>query len=206
MIAANQTPRLLRLPFANNAILNHHVDDTLASLAHKTIDLANGPPYHKALYAWRLARNDFRGAAAVLHERLQRLQSTTTTTTTSTIIKYSTSLTDPANKAVMNEYLALINILANIDPSQAWILADGEGEGEGKKRRVLTLEDVRGEYQAELDRRAAIESGRFAFVGCGDEMDVFGGGIDIKQSSRTPTLLGNALGAARYLESLERHL
>lgn len=72
----------------------------------------------------------------------------------------------------MNEYLALINILANIDPSQAWILADGEGEGEGKKRRVLTLEDVRGEYQAELDRRAAIESGRFAFVGCGDEMDV----------------------------------
>ncbi|KAI9872539.1 MAG: hypothetical protein M1830_001507 [Pleopsidium flavum] len=172
LIGANQTPHLLRLPFANNPPLHHHVDDTLASLAHKTIDLANGPPYHKALYAWRLARNDFRGAAVVLHERLRRLQSNSPTSTTSTNTKFSTSLNDPKNKAILNEYIALINILASTDPSQAWILA--EGQGEGQKRKVLTLEDVRAEYQAELDRRAAIESGRFAFVGAGgaDEMDV----------------------------------
>ncbi len=73
---------------------------------------------------------------------------------------------------MLNAYLALINVLACVEKSQAWILADGGGPDEGRKRRVLTLDDVRAQYQGELDRVAAIESGRFAFVGDGAEMDV----------------------------------
>ena len=38
------------------------------------------------------------------------------------------------------------------------------------KRKIVTLEDVRREYQAELDKRSEIVQGRFALVG--DEMDV----------------------------------
>lgn len=54
---------------------------------------------------------------------------------------------------------------------------EGEGEdvgGKGKrKRRIVEVKDVRGQYQRELDRRSVIEGGRFGFVGgAGDEMDV----------------------------------
>lgn len=184
MIAASHTPHLLRLPFANDPALLHHLDSTLASLAAKTIDLEHGPRYHTALYAWRLARNDFRGAAAVLHQRLQRLQASSTSTASTnskanadTPPSASAGLTaDPSSataqtQPVLNAYLALINVLACVEKSQAWILADTGGE-EGMKRRVVTLDDVRGEYQGELDRVAAMESGRFAFVGDGAEMDV----------------------------------
>ncbi len=90
----------------------------------------------------------------------------------------------------MNAYLALTNVLACVDESQAWILAEAEpdvggvtGDVAGKngragKRRVVTLEDVRMGYQVELDRLAAVESGRFGIVdfreggGSGDEMDM----------------------------------
>ncbi len=182
MIAASQTPALIRLPFATNPTLHHHLDATLASLAAKTVDLEHGPPYHTALYAWRLARNDFRGAAVVLHQRLQRLQASTDTSSTSNANAASTADVRPSSASltsaqaqtqpVLNAYLALINVLACVEKSQAWILADGGGPDEGRKRRVLTLDDVRAQYQGELDRVAAIESGRFAFVGDGAEMDV----------------------------------
>lgn len=182
MIAASQTPHLIRVPFANNPSLHHHLDTTLASLAAKTIDLEHGPPYHTALYAWRLARNDFRGAAAVLHQRLQRLQASTNANSTSSASAASTVDVDPSSASlanaqtqtqpVLNAYLALINVLACVEKSQAWILAEGAGEEEGRRRKVVTLDDVRADYQAELDRVAAIESGRFAFVGDGGEMDV----------------------------------
>ncbi len=39
------------------------------------------------------------------------------------------------------------------------------------KRKVITLSDVRKDYQDELDRLALIESNQFAFTN-GDEMDV----------------------------------
>ena len=65
-----------------------------------------------------------------------------------------------------------------MEKGQAWILAEGPGTGTAtakekekeERRRVVTLDDVRAQYQAELDRMAAIESGRFAFVdvGAGD--------------------------------------
>lgn len=53
---------------------------------------------------------------------------------------------------------------------------DADGIG-GKKRKLVTIKDVRKEYQDELDRRSMIENGRFGFGyadsgGEGDEMDV----------------------------------
>ncbi|KAF4549529.1 Nucleoporin Nup120/160-like protein [Elsinoe fawcettii] len=94
---------------------------------------------------------------------------------------------------VSETYLLLINTLASCG-SEAWILAEpgpqGQGQGrkvstgfgastvngEGKgKRKVVTLEDVRREYQAELDRRSEISQGRFPLIGGeeGMEVDVF---------------------------------
>ena len=52
-----------------------------------------------------------------------------------------------------------------------------DGKGKGGKRQVVTIGDVRVDYQKELDRRSVVESGRFGFGGVsgadeGEEMDV----------------------------------
>lgn len=49
------------------------------------------------------------------------------------------------------------------------------GIGKAKKllkRRVVTLDMLRKEYQAELDRVEAIETGNYPYVETGDEMDI----------------------------------
>lgn len=167
MVTKAQGPALLKLPFMS---LYNDVDSILETLCHNTLNISTGPPYHKILYSFRIARNDFRGAASILYQRLQRLQTTSS--------KYH----DPEDGSLTQAYLMLINTLSSVHPDQAWILAeprvdDGPGSwGLGKtksvlKRRVITLPDLRKEYQAELDRAAAVEMGQFAFAG-GDEMDV----------------------------------
>ncbi|OCK76685.1 hypothetical protein K432DRAFT_305825 [Lepidopterella palustris CBS 459.81] len=166
MVAQSRGPALLKFPFVN---LYSEVDNVLSSLCQKTLNLASGPPYHKILYSFRISRNDFRGAASILYERLQRLQTT------------SSKVHSPEDESLTQAYLMLINTLASVQPDQAWILAEqrvdesamtwGIGKAKGiLKRRVVTLDDLRNEYQKELDRIAAIENGQFAFAG-GDEMD-----------------------------------
>ena len=75
-------------------------------------------------------------------------------------------------------YLVVINLLACAGKENSWVLSEGVGVGKGQvgekgKRKVVTIGDVRGAYQRELDRRSVIEGGRFGFGGgVGDEMDV----------------------------------
>lgn len=78
-----------------------------------------------------------------------------------------------------NEYLAVINLLACAGQENGWVLSQDVSNkgmpGGGGKRKVVTIGDVRGLYQKELDRRNVIESGRYGFAGGvddGDEMDV----------------------------------
>lgn len=78
---------------------------------------------------------------------------------------------------LMDTYLLLINTLSCCG-DEAWILAEPTTDTGKGKRRVVTLEDVRREYQGELDRRSEIAQGRFPLVGLnGDagamEVDVF---------------------------------
>lgn len=77
----------------------------------------------------------------------------------------------------------MINLLACV-PGDGWVLSGGEDADDGigigiggKKRKLVTIKDVRKEYQDELDRRSMIENGRFGFgyadgEGERDEMDV----------------------------------
>jgi hypothetical protein len=69
----------------------------------------------------------------------------------------------------------LINTLACCGESEGWLLADpiaGVHEP-GRKRKLVTLDEVRREYSAELDKRSDMLQGRFPLVGGGDAMDVF---------------------------------
>jgi hypothetical protein len=169
MIGQQQATQLLRFPFVG---LADEVDNTLLSLCQKTLNLNSGPPYHQILYSFRIARNNFRGAASILHERLQRLKTT------------SSKHHDPADDSLTQCYLMIINTLSSVSPEDAYILAEQKiegtglaqwGIGQGKKllkRQIVTLDSLRKEYQAELDRVAAIESGQFPFVEAADDMDV----------------------------------
>lgn len=169
MISQSQAAELLKFPFVG---LADDVDAILSSLCQKTLNLASGPPYHQILYSFRISRNNFRGAASILHERLQRLKTT------------SSKIHDPADESLMQCYLMIINSLSSVSKEDAYILAEHKIEGGGPpqwaigqgkkllKRQIVTLDTLRKEYQAELDRVAAIESGQFPFVEAADEMDI----------------------------------
>ena len=170
MVAQSQTTELLKFPFVG---LTDSVDNVLTSLCQKTLNIASGPPYHQILYSFRISRNNFRGAASILHERLQRLKTT------------STKIHDPADESLTQCYLMIINTLSSVSKEDAYILAEQRieatggppqwGIGQGKKllrRQIITLDTLRKEYQAELDRIAAIESGQFPFVDPMDDMDI----------------------------------
>lgn len=169
MVGHAQAAALLRFPFVG---LADEVDTILSSLCHKILNVGSGPPYHQILYSFRISRNNFRGAASILYERLQRLKTT------------SSKFQDPADDSLAQSYLIIINTLSSVNQEDAYILAEQKmdemappqwGLGKAKKllkRQIVTLETLRKEYQAELDRIAAIEGGQFPFVDPADDMDI----------------------------------
>ncbi|KAF2120450.1 nucleoporin Nup120/160-domain-containing protein [Lophiotrema nucula] len=169
MVKRGEVSALLKFPFIG---LIDEVDAALAHNCQNSLNIASGPPYHQILYSFRISRNNFRGAATILYERLQRLKST------------SSKSHDPEDESLVQCYLMIINTLSSVSQEEAYILAESRIEdnpnqnwiiGHGKKmrkRQVITLDTLRKEYQAELDRVAAIESGQYPFVDGGDEMDI----------------------------------
>ncbi|EOD46718.1 hypothetical protein UCRNP2_6553 [Neofusicoccum parvum UCRNP2] len=168
MISQKQMPLLITFPFTRQL---EDVDAILATLCRDTLNVSTGPPFHRLLYSFRIAKNNYRGAAQILYDLITRLKSS------------SVALQDPSDDSITSTYMTLINTLSLVNEQDQYLLV-GQREGEGglkavpdgkacAPRRLVTLEDLRREYQAELDRVAAMETGRFAFsAGGGDDMDV----------------------------------
>lgn len=160
MCETSQTSELIALPFSG---LQEEVDDILFQKCKNTVDVVRGTPYHKILYSWRITHNDYRGAAAVLHDRLQKLLRA----------GEGDKLTgeDVLDTAVTKQFLMLINALSCVDPKQAWItVEEGPLDGTTKpKRKVVTLTDLRRQYQTELDRIAAIQNNQFGLTADDDD-------------------------------------
>lgn len=182
MCESNAARHLVALPFIG---LHKHVDDVLVERCQAIVDVEKGVQYHKILYAWRIQRNDYRGAALVSHDRLETLQK-------------GREDSHAKASAVTGQFVALINALSCVDPKQAWILAEsvpaksaigkssiGTRGTQPAKRRLITLQDVRKAYQAELDRQAAIDHGQFAFGDVDEEGEDGDGDImmDISHTS-----------------------
>jgi nuclear pore complex protein Nup160 len=156
----------LELPI--EADLAHEADGILVSLAKRHLGFkvsASSPLYHRILFAFRTRRADYRGAAAILYEHLESLRHGSRHT-----------LQDPEDETLVQIYVLLINTLACCGPDEGWLLAEpvsGVHAAEAK-RKLVTLEDVRRDYCAELDRRSDMLQGRFPVVGSGDDhmMDV----------------------------------
>ena len=231
--------QLLSFPLSLTPNLFTHVDQTLVSLAKKQTsfplmqgpgttslglnhNMANTPDLDRTLYAYRIARHDFRGAAEVAYRIVQRLRKARDAPPMSSFprrpsdhVEGSNQVDedDPESKELRQELLALINLLACVERSNAYILVDVEdddnrsrnsnvswgGGNDGsvfndspipgrkgstssptaspvlrsdsrggskqqqEKRIVVTLEDLRREYQSELDRVSRIERGDYEF-------------------------------------------
>lgn len=167
MCETNQTSELIALPFSG---LQEDVDEILFQKCKSTVEVVRGTPYHKILYAWRITHNDYRGAAAVLHDRLQKLRQAGEGD--------NRALGDVLDTAVTRQFLMLINALSCVDPKQAWITVE-EVPSAGPddvivekrpKRKVVTLAELRRQYQAELDRVAAIQNNQFGLAAEDDVM------------------------------------
>lgn len=138
-------PRLLSLPFPAHLYGNI---DVLLTKSDKP----------KILAAWRLRHRNFQSAAAALLPDLKKLE---------TQKRMSVS----AQQSLDEGYLAIINLLACAGQDEDWLLTGG-GAFAKEKRKLISLQDLRNQYQNELDRRSIIESGKYSFGGVADAMEV----------------------------------
>jgi hypothetical protein len=118
-----------------------------------------------------LGGGNWRGAGQVAFDRLALLKASGETTR------------NPGDERLVEAYLLLINTLACVSPEEAWVIREPQvvnreldgrrtngysekvGGDKGSKRCIVSIEDIRREYQAELDRLAQLEQGDFAFAG-----------------------------------------
>lgn len=215
--------KLLRYPFSLSDRLFSQVDSILVELATRqrssssflgetAASTSTGTPdYSRILQAYRIARNNFRGAAEVAYQTVCRIrdarESPSTRYEEDSVIDVDEE-DDLESRRLRNELLSLINLLACMEESEAYILVDRrpdiqtktstfrrqsvpdkERDGAGPnlstsagpdsrinleskytKRVVITLEDLRREYQAELDRAAKLQRGDWEY-GIVDEVE-----------------------------------
>ena len=161
LISSDRAEECIDLAYLN--FDSNEVDSVFDGLARKSLSVA-APKYYAVLYSFRLLRSNYRGAAQAAFERLRRLQKT------------------DDSAAVQTAYVLLINTLSIVREREAWIAVDplmtdgfsqaaaamrfGHGRYAAQKGKhgILTLEDVRRLYQAELDRVADAQRGRFPFA------------------------------------------
>lgn len=171
---------LQSLPWWMHAHLPRLMDQHLMSLAQKQTSAgvtssgwstADGSlDYLGIIYALRVAQKDYRGALTVLYDRLRLVR------------RSGKARHDPQATALRHVLLSLINVMACVDPEEAYVLADAEtddkarpapkankeqtnGDAKSHKRRriIITLGDLRKEYQQILDKCSRIERGDFDF-------------------------------------------
>lgn len=152
---------LVSLPFPG---MQQEVDAILGQRCKSIMDVVGGFPYHQVLYAWRIKRNNYRGAASVILDRIQKLRHAGEGDRIEGV--------DVLDTPVTRQYLLLINALSCVESRQAWVFDEGiEQNGEPPRRKVVSLADIRRQYQDELDRIAAIQNNQFGFE-AGDVMEI----------------------------------
>ncbi|KAK4128364.1 hypothetical protein N657DRAFT_607667 [Parathielavia appendiculata] len=166
MCETGQSSELIRLPFSG---LQTKVDDILVDKCRATRDVLNGVPYHQILYAWRISHNDYRGAAAILLDRLQKLRRAGEG---DRLGGGAGSAEDALDTQVTRQYLLLINALSCVAPEEAYILEDViPGEEDGQRQTVGYDEDHdEDELESQLDDLAKKLDAEAAKEGGGEEL------------------------------------
>lgn len=135
--------QILRFPTALVPNIASHVDEVLVSLARKQntftswtdIDNedvnASSIDYNRILQAYRIARNDYRGAAEIAYRNVQRLRKARDAPSSALIRKTRREVEisgvpedDLESKEIRHELLSLINLLASVEKDEAYILVE----------------------------------------------------------------------------------
>jgi nuclear pore complex protein Nup160 len=135
--------QILRFPTALVPNIASHIDEVLVSLARKQntftswtdidnneVD-ASSTDYNRILQAYRIARNDYRGAAEIAYRNVQRLRKARDAPSSALVRKTRRDAEasgvpedDLESKEIRHELLSLINLLASVDKSEAYILVE----------------------------------------------------------------------------------
>lgn len=170
MCESQSVGELLSLPWLG---MEDKVDCCLSVKSQSVVDVNAGVPWHMILYSWRIRRGDFRSAASVAYERLQKLQVLAETDGGSKMVLRNGQYEwderrgrDELDSEVTRAYLQVINALACVEGEQAWIFVEpvvGKKGEEGRKRRVVRIEELRKALSEEIEKEEDLRRGRFAF-------------------------------------------
>lgn len=169
--------KIQSMPISSHPYLSTHIDHHLAALAKNqtSIPSAGGKwisntsiDYLSILHALRLHKKDYRGAVSVLFDRLRIIQ------------KSGRARSDPQAVALRHALLALINAMTAVKEDEAYVIVeaaedprisgtslkrfrgrDTAGPARKRQRVIVTLDDLRREYQKVLDKCSRIERGDF---------------------------------------------
>lgn len=178
--------QILHFPTSLVPNLASYVDETLVSLARKQTSFSSileadddhnknntkwtdtTPDYQRILQAYRIAQNDYRGAAEIAYRNVQRLRKARENPSSHlTLAKNKEAVDDPKSlveeddpesQEIRHELLSLINLLACVDKSEAYILVEKESpssasasfmapassfssEEEGRRRSSMQADD-----------------------------------------------------------------
>ncbi|KAL9018327.1 MAG: hypothetical protein Q9185_004360 [Variospora sp. 1 TL-2023] len=178
----NGTKQLLNLPWPPHilpAVDAYLANDNVSLVKRIDKPSISAERQRKMLAAWRLKHGDFRGAATALYSQMQMKQKQTHKSSVVPRFRLGNAGggggEEMGSRNLDESYLTVINLLActgnDADDSggEAWLLSAANG----RKRKVVTIDDVRKGWQKELDRRSVVEGGRWEFgLGDGDEMEL----------------------------------
>lgn len=133
--------QILRFPTSLVPNIASYIDEILVSLArkqssfHSWLDIDNNeadssPDYHRILQAYRISRSDYRGAAEIAYRNVQRLRQARDAPSSAVVRKGKKEVEeavpedDQESKEIRHELLSLINLLASVDKSEAYILVE----------------------------------------------------------------------------------
>ncbi|KAJ6157034.1 hypothetical protein N7497_005919 [Penicillium chrysogenum] len=136
--------QILRFPTSLVPNIASFIDEILVHLTRKQttnvswVDADNKifpatPDYTRILQAYRIARSDYRGAAEIAYRNVQRLRKARDSPSTALTLKgreaddaarLPVEEDDAESKEIRHELLSLINLLACVDKSEAYILVE----------------------------------------------------------------------------------
>ncbi|KAJ6006265.1 hypothetical protein N7451_004209 [Penicillium sp. IBT 35674x] len=133
--------QILRFPTSLVPNIASYIDEILVSLARKqssfhswldndSNEADSSPDYHRILQAYRISRCDYRGAAEIAYRNVQRLRQARDAPSSAVVRKGKKDIEeavpedDQESKEIRHELLSLINLLASVDKSEAYILVE----------------------------------------------------------------------------------
>jgi nuclear pore complex protein Nup160 len=157
--------QILRFPTSLVPSIASFIDEILVHLTRKQSTYASwldadnntvetSPDYNRILQAYRIARNDYRGAAEIAYRNVQRLRNARDAPSLALAHKGKdrdesrppVEEDDAESKEIRHELLSLINLLACVDKSEAYILVENgpsiNPPAEERRQSTHTDEDV----------------------------------------------------------------